>query len=317
VPQPLVSVVVATRDRPDRLERLLDSLAQQTLEFSGFEVVVVDDGSRADTARLLDSWEGTPRLRLRILRHQTPRGPSAARNAGWRAARGPLIAFTDDDCVAAADWLRAGLHAERGAPGSIVQGRTIPEPHQHRCVSEPFSHTVCVDALGPRYETCNIFYPRELLDRLGGFDESFGLRPAAEDTDLAWRAFEAGARAVFAAEAVVYHAVESLTTGQALRIATRWGEAIQVFARHPDVRMILHRGVFWNVWHYLMWRSIAALAAPAWLRRMVLTLHLIELRRRALRAGAGAGSVPFLLVHDLVECWAVARGAVRYRTLVL
>jgi hypothetical protein len=50
---------------------------------------------------------------------------------------------------------------------------------------------------------------------------------------------------------------------------------------------------------------------------MVLTMHLVQLRRRARAAGSGAWAVPFLIVHDAVECWAVARGAARYRTLVL
>jgi hypothetical protein len=80
---------------------------------------------------------------------------------------------------------------------------------------------------------------------------------------------------------------------------------------------MLYRGAFWNVWHYLMWRSLLASAAPRWLRQAVFTLHLVQLRRRARDAGAGGWAVPFLLVHDLVECWAVARGALRYRTLVL
>jgi hypothetical protein len=50
---------------------------------------------------------------------------------------------------------------------------------------------------------------------------------------------------------------------------------------------------------------------------MLLTLHLLALRRRALAERGGGRDVPFLLVHDLVECWAVARGAIRHRTLVL
>jgi hypothetical protein len=50
---------------------------------------------------------------------------------------------------------------------------------------------------------------------------------------------------------------------------------------------------------------------------MLLTLHLMALRRRARLAGAGSWAVPYLILHDAVECWAVARGAVRYKTLVL
>jgi hypothetical protein len=90
-----------------------------------------------------------------------------------------------------------------------------------------------------------------------------------------------------------------------------------VFARHPQTRTMLHRGIFWNVWHYLLWRSLVSRAGPRWLWRMLVTMHLKELRKRSRMAGAGGWGVPILIVHDLVECWAVARGAVRYRTLVL
>ena len=83
---------------------------------------------------------------------------------------------------------------------------------------------------------------------------------------------------------------------------------------------MLHRRVFWNVWHYLLWRSVLALAAPRPLRRLILARHLLEPRRSR---GGGAGglslawAIPYLLVHDAVECWAVARGAIRHRTFVL
>jgi glycosyltransferase involved in cell wall biosynthesis len=315
VPAPLVAVVVATHDRPQRLERLLDSLRRQTLGTERFEVIVVDDGSAAATPELLARWRSGRGLRLRAIRFERPRGPAAARNAGWRAARAPLVAFTDDDCVADPGWLAAGWRASRSSPGAIVQGRTIPDPRDGD--GGLWSRTVRVQTLGPRFETCNIFYPRELLERLGGFDERFGERPAAEDTDLAWRAIERGARAEFAPGAVVLHAVERASKVELLRTATRWQAAVRLFAEHPQTRTILYRGLFWNVWHYLMWRSVAVLLAPTWLRRMVLTLHLLELRRRARRAGGGLRSIPFLLVHDAVECWAVARGGLRYRTPVL
>jgi len=103
----------------------------------------------------------------------------------------------------------------------------------------------------------------------------------------------------------------------ALRVAGRWTEAIRVFADHPEARRMLHHGAFWNVWHYLMWRSVLCLAGPSWLRRMVLTLHLRALLRRARATGDGPRELPWLVVHDIVECWAVARGAARHRTFVL
>jgi hypothetical protein len=174
-----------------------------------------------------------------------------------------------------------------------------------------------VERLGPYYETSNVWYPRELLEALGGFDESFGLMPAGEDTDLALRAIERGVEAVFAPDAVVLHSVERVGVRGKLRVSARWGPAVRVLALHPQARGELYRGVFWNVWHYLVWRSLLALAAPGWLRRLVIARHLISLEKRARELGAGVWAVPFLVANDAVECWAIARGAWRYRTFVL
>jgi GT2 family glycosyltransferase len=180
-----------------------------------------------------------------------------------------------------------------------------------------FNRSIRIDGLGPQYETCNIFYPRDALESLRGFDEAFGGGPGGEDTDLAWRAIESGRSTVHAPDALVFHAVERVGVSGLLRVAARWSGTIQVFDRHPRTREMLYRGFFWNVWHYLMWRSLVSLAGPRWLARLVLTLHLLELRKRARRAGAGSWAIPFLIVHDLVECWSVASGALRHRTLVL
>jgi glycosyltransferase involved in cell wall biosynthesis len=316
---PAVSVVVATRDRPDRLAALLVALAGQTLEAGRFEVVVVDEGSRPRTRALLDAAAAGGGVALSVLRHERPLGPGAARNAGWRAARGGLVAFTDDDCRPARGWLAAGLEAHRRSPGALVQGRTLPDPRDGRHRG-PFTRTVQVERLGPQYETCNVFYPGELLERLGGFDEGFGLRPGGEDTDLAWRAIELGRRPVFCKGALVFHAVTDLGPLGCLRDATRWTETVRVFARHPATRSMLHHRIFWNVWHYLLVRSVLALALPRPLRPLrwaIVARHAMALRDRARTLHAGPALLPFLLAYDLIETLAVARGAARHRTLVL
>jgi glycosyltransferase involved in cell wall biosynthesis len=316
VADPLVSVVVSTWNRPARLAKLLSSLRAQELPADSFEVVVVDDGSGSETQAAIAAEANRPGVSVRTVRHEQPRGPGAGRNSGWRAARAPLIAFTDDDCVADGGWLSAALEVYGEAPGAIVQGRTEPNPTE---VGDDgvLSRTIRVERLGPQYETCNIFYPRAVLESLRGFDEHFGLSPGGEDTDLAWRALEGGCPSVFAPDAVVFHAVQPLGVRGMLRVAARWSDVVRIYPEHPQLRSTLERGVFWNVWHYLVWRSALALLAPGWLRRLLVTRHLLELRKRARRAGAGSWAVPFLLVHDVVECWSVARGAVRYRTLVL
>ena len=318
VPDPLVSVVVPTHNRPERLARLLESLRHQVMAHSEFEVIVVDDGSTVETGGVIAAEAVFGELRLSAVRHPEPLGPAAARNSGWRAAEAPLVAFTDDDCVASPGWLRAVVAQHKRAPGSIIQGPTRPDPDESDQAG-PFSRTQHVERLGPQYETCNIAYPRMLLEALGGFDESFGPGPTAEDTDLAWRAIETGGRTVFADDAVVFHAVERLGARGMLRVAGRWMPAVGVVARYPAVRAGLYRGRFWNVWHYLLWRSllILVLPAPRWLRRMILARHLMALIERSRTLGGGQTTVPFLIVHDAVECWTIARGAIRYRTFVL
>jgi glycosyltransferase involved in cell wall biosynthesis len=84
-----VSVVIPTYGRARQVEQALSSVLAQT--FGDFEVVVVDDGS-PEPLRLAAA-DG----RVRLVRHETNRGPSAARNTGIRAARGELVAFLDSD----------------------------------------------------------------------------------------------------------------------------------------------------------------------------------------------------------------------------
>lgn len=307
---PEVSAVIATRDRPTRLAALIAGLRAQTLPPERFEVVIVDDGSATPAIPAAGG------LNLRPILHATPRGTAAARNTGWRAARAPLVAFTDDDCVPTPGWLAALLAAAEQHPGAIVQGRTEPNPAEldRRGV---FSRTICVPSLGPQYEACNILYPSALLKALDGFDEAFGLFSAGEDTDLAWRALEAGASTVFAPEALVHHAVHDLGPARTLREAGRLHRTAWLFARHPGARVMLSRGLFWNGWHYLVLRSLLALWLPRRVRRFLLTRHALQLIERARAAGAGPWAVPFLFAYDAIETGAAAWGAIRYRTPLL
>ncbi len=90
-----------------------------------------------------------------------------------------------------------------------------------------------------------------------------------------------------------------------------------MFREHPGARAILSRGVFWNGWHYLVFRSLVALWLPAGVRRFLLTRHLLQLAKRARDHGAGPWAIPFLLLYDVLEVAAVVRGWIRYRTFVL
>jgi glycosyltransferase involved in cell wall biosynthesis len=313
--QPEIAVVFATHNRPGWSQRMLDSLREQTLPRDAFEVIVVDDGSTDDTPAVLERERQRADLELRVIHRRRSEGPAAARNDGWRAARAPIVAFTDDDCVAQPQWLEAGLRACREHRGAIVQGRTDPEPEEFRHFG-PFSYTLQVKEKGPWYETCNMFYPRDLLERLGGFDAASFTGPGGEDTDLAWRAIGCGTETAFAEDALVYHAVHHLGPIKKLKLATRWSETMLCFARYPWLRGELTRGLFWKENHYMLARAAVALILPRrlWPVRAWLAAPYIAFltNRRSVFLLA-----PYLILHDLVEIGAVARGAVRYRTLVL
>ena len=115
-----VSVVVCTMDRPDALARCLDALRACTPPPA--QVVVVDQGSQPAAP------EGVEYVRM------SERGVSRGRNRGARAAAHELLAFTDDDCVPAPDWIDA---LERGYEDGVdgVTGRALPLPGDGVAVS--------------------------------------------------------------------------------------------------------------------------------------------------------------------------------------
>jgi GT2 family glycosyltransferase len=178
-----------------------------------------------------------------------------------------------------------------------------------------------VEELGPFFQTCNVAYPREVLERLGGFDEDGFTVPGGEDADLAWRALAAGTGAAFAPRATVFHAVSDLGPLGKLRVAWRWTETMQIYARHPELRRrALTYRVFWKGTHYLLFRAMLSLLVRRRSRLVADWLswpYLGHLLRRGSQDGGGPLLAPYYLLHDLVEFAAVVRAAVRYRMLIL
>ena len=307
-------MVVATHDRPALIAALLDSLARQTLARERFEVVVVDDAS-PEPVRPGDGLDG---LRVRVVRHDEPRGPAAARNTGWRAAAAPLIAFTDDDCAAAPGWLEAYLAAADAAGDLIVQGRT--EPTEPDAVG-PLSKTMDVRAPTGLFETCNVLYPRALLERVGGFDERFR-RACGEDVDLALRALAAGGRGDFAPDALVRHVVHEPGLRRTLVATTAWTDAVRTLKLHPGLRPMLTARVFWKPTHPRLLLALAgvalavrrgrpAVALPAAVPYLLLFLSTYGRSPQALRM------LPARVAVDLCEVATMVAGSAEHRTLML
>jgi glycosyltransferase involved in cell wall biosynthesis len=323
-----ISVVVATRNRSHLLEALVTNVLGQAVE-ADLELVVVDDGSTDDT------WDTLQRLAtchqsLQIIRLPERQGPATARNTGWRAARGTLIVFTDDDCAPQPGWLAAltGAHVD-GL--DIVQGKTIPDPESWPARSA-FSHWIEVDTFSGRYETCNISYRAEALRSLSGFDEAFGVSrggaPFGEDTDLGWRAREAGMSAAFEAEAVVVHAVSESSYTAFLRARLRRHRIVFFLRRHPDYRARLWRRYFFERSHPPALILFGGLAVVSIRRNRLAPVMLAAAAtpyvRYRTQEDRVAGlrrywplTIPGMWVADIVEIGVLAAGSVRWRTPLL
>jgi glycosyltransferase involved in cell wall biosynthesis len=322
---PDVSVVVPSHERPLRLRWLLNALEEQTLDPARWELVVVHDSRGDDTERLLATHPLRERVEMRTRRLEPGTGtPARQRNVGWSMARAPLIAFTDDDCRPEPSWLEELTAAVAGAPdGAIVQGTARPDPNEIELLAAPHARTLDVDPPDDFGQTCNIAYPRDLLERLGGFDEIFALA-AGEDTDLLWRAREAGAPHVGAPDAVVYHAVEAFTAVGLARRSGKWRDLPAVARRHPGLRARFPvGGRFWRDRHVWLLATLAgalvtrraSVAAALSIPYLRWALHDDEARPRG-RVRAAA-EVPGRALVDLSEIWVLARGSVRHRTMFL
>ena len=321
---PDVSVVVPSHARRLRLRWLLNALEDQTLAPARFEVIVVHDYTGAD-AELLAGHPLAQEGRLRAEPIEPGTGsPARQRNIGWRVARAPLIAFVDDDCRPEPTWLEELLAGAAEHPGAIVQGSTSPDPYEIQVRASPHVRSLLVV---PPYEyapTCNIAYPRDLLELVDGFDEAaFPAHSGGEDTDLAMRARATGAALVAAPEARVYHSVEAYSLRGALRLNLKWRHLVFVFKRYPELRRLCTHRVFWRRAH----RDVVLLLLGAALGsrgRPFLLLGAPWVYRRLTRRGTqrrdvvlGIVEMPGGLVVDLAEVGTMCWGSAAYRTLVL
>lgn len=205
---PVFSVVIPTCNRPQSLAGCLKSLAVLDYPREQFEVVIVDDGGKSPLDALVEDY--SREIDLRHLRQENG-GPASARNAGVRTARGRFIAFTDDDCAPATDWLSSLQERFRQHPDCAIAGRAengLPQ-NVFSSASQLLIDYLCdyynVDQEAHVFGTSNnLSFPRRSFLEIGGFDESF-TQSAAEDRELIDRWVRSGNKLVYAREVTVSH----------------------------------------------------------------------------------------------------------------
>ncbi len=211
-----VSVVLGTRNRAISLHAALQSLMQQDADVP-FEVIVVDNGSTDDTPLVVGRFANAPHP-VRYAIEPRP-GVSYARNAGARHARGSIVAFMDDDQIAAPQWVAVLAAAFASDPAvHFTGGRNLPPPGtrlppwvtreligalsliDRGDAEQPIDSTHWMTLTGG-----NMACRREVFEAVDGF------RPYArsQDRELTLRLLLAGYAGRYLPEMVMYHPVDA------------------------------------------------------------------------------------------------------------
>lgn len=305
-PAPLVSVIVLNLNGEGVIEPCLRHLLQQT--HPNYEIIVVDNHSSDGSLAILEDYQR--RGKLTLIRSASNLGCPGGRNLGLRQARGEFVAFIDNDGFADPGWLEAALQpfqhdATVGAVAAVVffnrnravlngAGGTVNwqgyggdygfhEPHEFARLP--------TDVLYPM--GCGMVLRRAVLDELGPWDDL--LLNYYDDTELGYRLWRSGYRAVVAPRAWVYHEFNYSTQfvpGKARltekgRIRTvlkyyparhlaRWllYEVGHTVSQGPYAYLQLQAWI-WNLWHLfsaLKWRfkfrsrfeAFERLVSPTW-----------------------------------------------------
>jgi GT2 family glycosyltransferase len=223
------SVVVPTYNRSQNLKKALISVLNQNIKPDRYEIIVVDDGSDDATRDVvLDLKRLFPDRAIRYF-YQENGGPAKARNKGIKEARGDIIFFTDDDCIAPSDWMETLLDALARHPDAAGAGGWIvpPDGELERSATARFfyyhvffpnssyglqrklyeiksNHPLMIQDVFA-YNTANICFRKKILNKVGGFREVFRAA-SSEDYDLAFRIVLAGYPLVY----IPFHVAHSL-----------------------------------------------------------------------------------------------------------
>jgi len=196
-----LSIVIPTYNRQKDLLALLGSLFIQKYDRKKVEIIVSDDVSSDKTGAAVKAlMKKHPELKYV---YQKNFGPSAARNNGIRAATGKIIGFIDSDVIADKNLIKNALSVFKHSKADVIEGMTLSLERDIK--NTVFTHTV-QNKTGKRWITCNLFARREIIEKIGGFDEEFR-HPIREDTALGFAMLKAGAVSEFSEKIVVYHPV--------------------------------------------------------------------------------------------------------------
>ena len=257
-----ITVVIPTLHRPAELTRCLESLVQGTVLPA--EVLIIDQGEYQVVEPVIKRIRS--QYSISIIHCSQPRkGLSAARNFASSQARCPVIAFTDDDCVPASDWL-AQIDQTMAASPTVdgVTGSILPLEQDSTGL---FSISIRTGQKSKTFQGRtlpwhvgsggNFAIKRNWLRRVGGYDERLGVGSpgqAAEDTDLFYRLLRTGAVIQYEPKAVIYH--ERQDAVRLMQSFWTYGYGMGAFSAKHVRKGDLYAAYILGVWlFWLLWRT--------------------------------------------------------------
>ena len=277
-----ISLVISTRNRASQLEQALDSYARLRHE-RAWELVIVDNGSSDATPEVLAEFSRHFRGNIRFLQHAPP-GLGGARNVGWRAARGEIVAFTDDDCYPQQDYLTHIRGCFSDPRYGFVGGRVL--------LYDPLDYPITIQLSDRRMEFpprsyiapgqvhgANFAFRRQVLQAIGGFDERLGAGTkyhSAEDTDAMARVSALGWWGLYDPTPTVSHHHRRRDASEIQRMRKVHGIGTGAYfvkcLANPDLRgkyllrwpeAMVHAGIRRSMWQLVgAWRFLATERFP-------------------------------------------------------
>lgn len=229
----IISIVIATFNRPRQIEDCLNALTRLEFDHSRWEVIIVDDGGKIDLLSIVNKF--VAKLPVRLIR-QEHCGPARARNYGAQQAVGRYIAFTDDDCAPEPSWLSELVVELERASESLIGGRTenglgtdLYAATNQLLIDYLYEYYLVSRPTRAFFTSNNLACSARLFSLLGGFDSRFP-KAAAEDRDFSCRWLESGKTLQFAPEARIKH-LHSLNAAKFLRLHFNYGRGAFIYHR--------------------------------------------------------------------------------------
>lgn len=216
------SVVVVSRDQKELLERALIAIINQDSPKKDFEAIVIDDGSIDGTNEMVAGLQ-RENSNLKYF-NQGKKGLAAGRNKGIALSESDIVAFTDNDCIAARNWLKEIVcsFSEESVLG--VEGKTIAGGRK-------LFHNAPENLCGGKFVGCNLAFRKKIFSEVGLFDE--GMSFWREETDLAFRVLGKG-KIVFNSKAIINHPLKRVKYSSIIQSLKFIRNDLTLLRRHPE-----------------------------------------------------------------------------------